>query len=65
MFPKMVEEIVTVSKIYDTPIGILAYAGDGNLHPLVLFDERNKDDIKKVHKIEQILIKRLLSLVAP
>jgi len=25
------------------------HAGDGNLHPLILFDERNEEELKKVH----------------
>ena len=30
----------------------LAHAGDGNLHPLVLFDARNKDEVQRVHEAE-------------
>jgi glycolate oxidase len=28
---------------------IVFHAGDGNLHPLILFDERNEEELKKVH----------------
>jgi len=60
--PDIVEEIVNISAEYGLPIGVLAHAGDGNLHPLVLFDERNKDEVKKVHEAEFKICKTALAL---
>ena len=36
-----------ISKDYELPIGNLLHAGDGNLHPLILFDERKPGDTQK------------------
>lgn len=60
--PDIVEAIVNISQKYNLPIGVLAHAGDGNLHPLVLFDERNKEEVKKVHEAEFNICKIALSL---
>jgi len=61
-FPEMVNAIVSCSKRYNLPIGILAHAGDGNFHPLVLFDERNSDEVTRVHQAEVDLIRDALAL---
>ena len=60
--PDIVEEIVNISEKYNLPIGVLAHAGDGNLHPLVLFDERNQEEVEKVHVAEFLICKKALSL---
>ncbi|MFZ5946223.1 MAG: FAD-binding oxidoreductase [Bacillota bacterium] len=60
--PDIVQEIVTVSERYGLPIGVLAHAGDGNLHPLVLFDERNKEEVAKVHDAELKICQAALAL---
>jgi glycolate oxidase len=52
LLPEMVARIVQISKKHDLPIGVLAHAGDGNLHPLILFDARKEDDLKRVKLIE-------------
>ncbi len=61
-FPQMVEAILACSKKYDLPIGILAHAGDGNFHPLVLFDERKPDEVARVHKAEVDMVRAALDL---
>ncbi len=61
-FPQMVDAILACSRRYDLPIGILAHAGDGNFHPLVLFDERDADEVVRVHKAEVDLIRDALAL---
>ncbi|MDR1322527.1 MAG: FAD-binding protein [Gracilibacteraceae bacterium] len=61
-FPQAVAGIVQTSKDYDLDIGILAHAGDGNFHPLVLFDQRNKEQSERVHKAEAALVKMALDL---
>jgi glycolate oxidase len=47
---------------YDLPIGVLAHAGDGNLHPLVLFDERIEAAVEKVHLVEEKICESALML---
>ena len=40
-------EITRISEKYGLPIANLLHAGDGNLHPSVLFDERDPDQLKR------------------
>jgi glycolate oxidase len=44
------------------PIGVLAHAGDGNLHPIVLFDARNADELAREHEVEQEIFAAALEL---
>ncbi len=61
-FPRMVDGIVNTSKKYNLEIGILAHAGDGNFHPLVLFDKRNEDEVHRVHEAEVEMVRIALEL---
>lgn len=46
--PEMVEKIQEVARKYQITIGNFGHAGDGNLHPTALTDERDKDEMKRV-----------------
>lgn len=48
--PKALEMIGKVSEKYGCPVGNVFHAGDGNLHPLLMFDSRNQEELKQVHK---------------
>jgi len=48
--PEVLNKVLEVGKKYKLPIGNVFHAGDGNLHPLILFDERNAEERKRVHK---------------
>jgi glycolate oxidase len=45
--PAVLEHIGNVSKKYDLIIGNIFHAGDGNLHPLILFDMRDADQYER------------------
>jgi glycolate oxidase len=47
--PETLAKVVEISKKYNLPIANVFHAGDGNLHPLILFDERDKDELERVH----------------
>jgi glycolate oxidase len=46
----MVTLIQETAKKYDLLIGTFGHAGDGNLHPTCLTDERNRDEIERAHR---------------
>jgi len=46
--PEMLEKIHDIQGKYDLMIGSFGHAGDGNLHPTILVDRRNKEEMKKV-----------------
>jgi FAD/FMN-containing dehydrogenase len=48
--PEALAQVVEIGKKYNLPIANVFHAGDGNLHPLILFDERDKDELDRVHK---------------
>lgn len=50
--PAMVSAIEDLAKKYDMPIGTFGHAGDGNLHPTILTDKRDK---AQWHKVEQCI----------
>jgi glycolate oxidase len=46
--PDMVARIKRISTKYDLPIVIFGHAGDGNLHPNILFDKRDAQESERV-----------------
>jgi glycolate oxidase len=61
-FPKAVDGILKCAKDNNLLIGILAHAGDGNFHPLVIFDQRNEEEVERVHKAEKEMCQMALDL---
>jgi glycolate oxidase len=53
--PAMLERINRIASKYGVTLGNFGHAGDGNLHPTCLTDERDADEIRKVERaIEEI-----------
>jgi glycolate oxidase len=48
--PEIIRKIVELGGKYQLKIGVLAHAGDGNLHPLVMTDLRDKEEMARVEK---------------
>lgn len=46
LLPEMLREIAVISKQYGLRICNVFHAGDGNLHPLILFDEKKPGDVE-------------------
>ncbi|MEZ6045062.1 MAG: FAD-linked oxidase C-terminal domain-containing protein [Planctomycetaceae bacterium] len=46
--PEILEFIEATSRKYDIRIVNVFHAGDGNIHPILLFDERDKEQIQRV-----------------
>ncbi len=46
--PEAVRRIKAISAKYDQPIVVFGHAGDGNLHPNILFDKRDPDQWAKI-----------------
>jgi glycolate oxidase len=42
------QRIAEISKRYGLRIGNVFHAGDGNLHPLILFDQRDREQMRQV-----------------
>ncbi len=48
--PEALEKVKAISEKYGCPVGNVFHAGDGNLHPLLMFDSRNEEEVTQVHK---------------
>jgi glycolate oxidase len=46
--PEILRRIRTIGEKYGVRIVNVFHAGDGNLHPILLFDERHPDEVKRV-----------------
>ncbi len=46
--PHILREIQRIGRKYDVRICNVFHAGDGNIHPIVLFDERDPEQVKRV-----------------
>ncbi len=46
--PEMIRKIVEITEKYGLKAGILAHAGDGNMHPMIPTDRQNKEEWEKV-----------------
>jgi glycolate oxidase subunit GlcD len=49
--PEVLSKVIEAGKKYDLPIGNVFHAGDGNLHPLIMFDDRDPDELERVQKL--------------
>ena len=47
--PEVLAQVMEVGKKYNLVIVNVFHAGDGNLHPLILFDERDEEELRRVH----------------
>lgn len=62
---KITEMITAVQKIAEKhriKIGTFGHAGDGNLHPTILADERDAEEMERVEKAIRDIFKKTLSL---
>ena len=50
LVPVLIGKFVEIGKKYDLPMMIVGHAGDGNTHPTILFDKRDKDMVARAEK---------------
>jgi glycolate oxidase len=55
--PETLAKVIAIGEKYNLPIANVFHAGDGNLHPLILFDERDKDELERVHAAANEIMK--------
>jgi glycolate oxidase len=48
--PKVLESIAALSKEYELPVANVFHAGDGNLHPLILYDANNPGELERTEE---------------
>ena len=48
--PEVLEQVLAIGRKYDLTIANVFHAGDGNLHPLILYDYKEPQEIKNADK---------------
>jgi glycolate oxidase len=60
--PEMVRAMQDISRKYDIDIGTFGHAGDGNLHPTILTDRRDKKEWERVESAIEAIFDKALAL---
>jgi len=60
--PEVIQRLRGISAKYDLPIVIFGHAGDGNLHPNILFDKRQPEQWAKVEQMVGEIFEASLAL---
>jgi glycolate oxidase len=60
--PEILRVITTVAEKYHLRIANVFHAGDGNIHPILLYDERNADETERVVKAGQEILQACVDL---
>ncbi len=54
---EVLKEITKLSKKYNLPVANAFHAGDGNLHPLIMFDANNKESLRRTEEFGAEILK--------
>jgi glycolate oxidase len=60
--PEMLEFIGDVERRYSLRIANIFHAGDGNLHPLIMFDARDREEVARVLKAAKEIISQCVNM---
>ncbi len=60
--PAMIEVILRIARDFNLTIGTFGHAGDGNLHPTILTDKRDKAEWERVEKAIDVIFEKALAL---
>jgi len=60
--PIMMEKVVEASRKFDLTFGNFGHAGDGNLHPTCLTDERDTQEINRAHKAFEFIFNEAIKI---
>ena len=60
--PEILRYIVEVGKRHDIRVANVFHAGDGNIHPILLFDERNEEQVKRVFLASHEILDKCIEL---
>jgi glycolate oxidase len=60
--PNMIRAVNNIAKKHNVTIGTFGHAGDGNLHPTIVCDIRDKEEMKRVYSAMDELFQAALDL---
>lgn len=60
--PDILREIAAASERHQLAIGNVFHAGDGNIHPIVLYDERDPDQVRRAIEAGRDILKACVAM---
>jgi glycolate oxidase len=60
--PEMLEFIADVGSRHRVKIGNIFHAGDGNLHPIILYDPRDRDESRRVREAALEILNKCIAM---
>ncbi len=60
--PDILREIAAISRRYQLAIGNVFHAGDGNIHPILLYDERDSDQVRRAIDAGRDILKACVAM---
>lgn len=60
--PEIMRRIAEIASEYDLRIGNVFHAGDGNIHPILLYDERNPEQTQRVVRAGRAILEECVRL---
>ena len=58
--PMVLHRVSEIGREYDLPVANVFHAGDGNLHPNILFDLRDKAALERVEEAGELMLKTVV-----
>ena len=59
---QVLRDVVAIAQKHDVMVGNVAHAGDGNLHPLFMYDPKDRDEARRVHEAGAEILARCVEL---
>jgi glycolate oxidase len=60
--PAILREITEISRRYELQIGNVFHAGDGNIHPIVMYDERDPSQVRRAIDAGREILKACVAM---
>ena len=62
MLPDAMEEVARIGRKYGIKITNVFHAGDGNIHPIILFDEDDPEEVQRTLQLSEDILEYCLSI---
>jgi glycolate oxidase len=60
--PDIMREMVAIGRRYDLTIANVFHAGDGNLHPMICYDDRKPEEFARAQEANEALLRACIAL---
>jgi glycolate oxidase len=60
--PHIMREMIALGRRYNVMIANVFHAGDGNLHPMICYDDRNPDEFRRAQEANEALLQACIAL---